>query len=282
MRKSSLGLVAALVGVAALPTFGADINILWYTGGTEVTGGTSYETAVGNLVTQEENPAFNMTGSVNTWNVTFWTGGAMPAGSYNVLVAASSEGPWSTGPSYSALTSAVNSSSFGSRVMLTGQDADWHYTHVPGPSAFNGPAGFLIDAINWAGSGTGMGGLLLGGASQQISFPGIGGVGSINDNTVNIPAAFATFPINKNLTSAGLSDWNTSAHEDFTSVDHTLWTPINQGGSGEDITIVSAATAGGGTSGGGVPEASSTLGLTFLGVVFLFGFARLARRPVAC
>jgi len=279
MRKRSIGLMATLLAIAAGPAFGGTVNILWYTGGTEVSGAGTYEADVNNLVTQEENGAFNTSGSVNTWNVTFWSGGAMPAGSYNVLVAASSEGPWSSTPNYASLTGALNASSFGSRVMLTGQDADWHYANFPGPGNFNGPAGFLIDAINWAGSGTGMGALMLGGSSHTFAFTGIGSVNNINNNTVVIPPAFASFPINSGLTSAGLSGWSISAHEDFTGVDHTLWTPINQDGSGDDITIVSAATASGGTTGGGtVPEASSTFALTFLGVAFLAGFARLARR----
>lgn len=211
----------------------------------------------------------------------------MPAGSYNVLVSASQTGGWSSNPNYTALTGAISgaggaSSFFGNRVMLTGQDADWHYIFGPGHATFDGPAGFLIDAINWAGSGTGMGGVILDGTSFMYStFAGSGSNLGAN-NTVNIPPAYASFPINTGLSSAGLSNWDTSAHNTFNGADTTLWTPINVNGASDPITIVSAATAGGGTSGGGVPEASSTLGLTFLGVVFLFGFARLARRPVAC
>lgn len=278
MRSRILGLIGALLVAGGLNAGAATINILWYTGGTEASGPGTYEADVNALVAAEENPLFNVSGSVNTWNVTFWTGGAMPTGSFNALVVASPQGGWSTYPDYTSLTSSVTSASFGDRVMLTGQDADWHYMNYPGPSAFDGPAGFLIDAINWAGSGTGMGGLLLadGGSEApstvQFMYSMFAGVGSDvgYDNTVNIPSAYASFPINTGLTSAGLSDWSTSAHASFSGYDSTLWTAINVGpdlvgGTGAPITLVSAATASGGT-GGSVPDSTSTAGLLFLGL----------------
>lgn len=247
---------------------GAQINILWYTGGTEASGPGTYETAINSLVAQEENPLFNVSGSVNTWNVTFWSGGAMPAGSYNVLVGASHEGSWSAYPDYTALTSSVTSASFGNRVMLTGQDADWHYMNYPGPSAFDGPAGFLIDAINWAGSGTGLGGVFLDTGLEQGMFASIG-TNAGGSDTVTIPGAYASFPINTGLSSAGLSNWSESAHQSFQGSDPLLWTAINvMNGDGAPITIVSAATAGGGT-GGSVPDATSTAGLVLLGFALI-------------
>ena len=58
--------------------------------------------------------------------------------------------------------------------MVTGQDADWHYINCPGPRNFDGPQGFLLDAINWAGSGTGMGAVFLG-TQSAITSPGLTG-----------------------------------------------------------------------------------------------------------
>jgi len=276
------GIVGAMVAGAASSSYAqGTVNVLWYTGGVQDNVDfPTYTAAVQNLVTQEENPAFNTSGSVNTWNVTFWSGGAMPAGSYNVLINASPEGAWQANPSYGALTSAITgaggaSSFFGNRVMLTGQDADWHYQNHPGPTAFNGPAGFLIDSINWAGSGTGMGGVILdpNGSGLGGLFAGIGMNEGAND-TVDIPPAFATDPVNLGLTSAGLSGWSTSAHETFNGSDPSLWTAINVDGAGNPITIVSAAEVSGGTGGGTVPDGSST---ALLGAI-AFSFVGACRR----
>jgi hypothetical protein len=158
--------------------------------------------------------------------------------------------------------------------MVTGQDADWHYTNFPGPAAFDNPQGFLLDSINWAGSGTGLGLVLLGqegtGGDGASNF-GLTGYSSdeFSQDSVLIPAAEAGFPINTGLTSAGLSNWSSSSHRDFFNVDATMWNGINLDGSfpaGDHfVTIVSASTAGGGI-GGTVPEPSS---------IMLFGSAML-------
>ncbi len=275
MNRKIACLIFSLLGVGVVSASAATLDILWYTGGIVPTGG-SYQSFVNNLVTQEENPLFNVSGSVNTWNVTLWTGGAMPSGSFNALVVASREGFWSTGPDYSSLSSAVTAASFGDRVMLTGQDADWHYMNSPGSANFDGPTGFLIDSINWAGSGTGMGGVFLDSGLESTIFTGTGtDLGS--NNTVNIPGPDASFPINIGLTSGGLSDWNTSAHQSFSGANTTLWTAINVNGAGVPITLVSAATASGGT-GGSVPDSASTGLLAGIGLIALIASRRLVAR----
>ncbi len=296
MKLKSSALIAAFLALESLPVFAGDINILWYTGGVRSDGGSagsSYNDAIMNLVAQEENPLFNVA-SVNTWHVTFWDSGSMPSGSFNVLVGASPQGGWSANPDYSGsspiLTSAgSNSAADYGRVMLTGQDADWHYQFGPGPSKFDGPAGFLIDAINWAGSGSGMGGVFLGATGWGI-FSGIGtDVGG--DNTVNIPPAFASFPINVGLTSAGLSNWGTSAHTSFEGYNSTMWSGINVGpdlgldsaGNPIPITIVTASEVSGGTSGGGssVPDAASTALLIAVGLGLLMAVRAWSTRVAA-
>lgn len=280
--KLKLTAAIAVAVASALPAFaGGTINVLWYTGGVEANAGPgSYVSAVNNLVSQEQNPAFNLTGSVNTWNVTFWSSGAKPAGTFNVLVAASPEGGWLSYPDYSALIAGAGTAAdYGNRVMLSGQDADWHYINGPGSTPFDGPSGFLIDAINWAGSGTGMGGVFLGADTAVYSiFPGSGSSTITGTNSVLIPAPVATFPINTNLTSDGLSNWNTSAHRDFSGYDSSIWEAINLNGNSptvDPITIVTKATAGGGTTPGGatVPDSGSTLALSAMALALL-GFAR--------
>jgi len=258
-------LLAASVFYTTPSASASTVNILWYLGGVTNSGTLgSYTDAVNHLVSQEQS-AFNVSGSINTWNVTFWNGGAMPVGPFNVLVTASPEGPWTTGPSYSALLSSVTEASFGSRVMLTGQDADWHYQNFPGSTPFNGPAGFLIDAINWAGSGTGMGGVLLGTGTLGL-FSGVTST-SIGSDSVQIPSSEASFPVNSGLTSAGLSNWSTSAHDGFVITDPSKWTAINTtgpDGTGTVVTLVSAQEAAGGTS---VPDGGSTAALLGLALV---------------
>jgi len=269
MKKQHIKSIAASVFAATILcgsiASASNVNILWYTGGTETSGPGTYEANINALAAQEQNPGFNVSGSINTWNITYWSGGAMPVGAYNVLVAASKEGSWYTYPNYSALTSSVTASSFGSRVLVSGQDADWHVQNYPGPGSFNGPAGFLIDSINWAASGTGMGGVFLDTGVESSLFSGFTEASSAN-NTVIIPGAYAAYPINVGLTSAGISNSNTASHTSFYSVDPTQWTSINVGGDGSSVTLVSAQEAGGGTS---VPDAgttSSLLGLAMLGL----------------
>jgi hypothetical protein len=266
IRKKSLrrtGLLAlAALAVGATPLFAAStLNVLWYTGGTETcsTGAfATYEALVANLATQ---------GAAHgpTWNVTMWTGGAMPAGSFNVLVVASTTvGPWGldSNPcagSNAALNAAISSSAISlnptvNRIVLTGQDADFHYNYgVPSPNTFDGPQGFLIDSIDWAGQGTGMGAVILDPGncgSNGVCLPasmGTTGVEPIfvnqTDNVV-IPASAASLPIVAGLSSAGLSNWSTSSHQAFSGFDPKLWTGITLNGDVANtfVTVASATT----------------------------------------
>jgi len=272
MKKYTSGLLALTLALAANSMVASTIDILWYVapgtpGGTDLS---TYEANITALAAQELNPVFNVSGSINSWNITFWDGTlSKPSGVYNVLVGGSNNS-FGTG-AYSSLSSAVTSSDFGSRVMLTGQDADYHYINGPGSANFNGPAGFLIDAINWAGSGTGMGGVLLGlDAASAISFAGESASNAAHED-VNIPVAYATYPINVGLSSSGLSNWGTSDHNTFSGINSSLWTVINITNAGDAVTIVSAGSADGGTT---VPDATATVGLLGLGVMLLAGFKR--------
>ncbi|MEO6798910.1 MAG: PEP-CTERM sorting domain-containing protein [Rhodanobacter sp.] len=286
---SSKHLLRSIALVAGLTLSGtvlaSTLNILWYTGGTEATGPGSYETNMDALAASAPGAPGG-----NTWNVTYWTGGAMPTGSFNALVIASPEGGWATYPDYAPLQTALGSVTFGDRLMLTGQDTDWHYQFGPGPTNFDGPKGFLLDSINWAGSGTGMGLVALGMDGMgtcggvTLGLSGYAGDCKTTEN-VQIPSAYASFPINTDLTSGGLSNWGTSAHVGFTGLDSSKWTGINVDGSvdctGDPtacryVTIVSAATGGGGI-GTPVPEPAQ-LGMFGLGALLIGLFAGLRRR----
>jgi hypothetical protein len=209
----------------------------------------------------------------------------MPTGTFNVLVIASPEGGWSPNPDYSALSAAGLTFSTSSRLMLTGQDADWHNIFGPGPVA-DGPAGFLFDSIGWAGSGTGMGLVALGQDGSLVGLTAGYSVTGGSTNNVIIPTAFAGFPINTGLTSAGLSNWNTSAHVIFANIDTTVWTGINVDGnqcdaSGNSLTggpcnaFVTIVTQGG--MGGITTPEPGTLVMFGSG---LLGFAGMLRRKL--
>lgn len=271
-----LGLVA---GVPATATAGT-INVLWYTGGVREASiyFTSYQDMVNDLVKSAPSAPGG-----NTWNVTYWNSGAeptAPAGGYNVLVTASPEGPWFTDPNFSALTTAASSITLGDRIMLTGQDADWHEQSVPGPANFDGPKGFLLNSINWAGSGNGLGAVFLGGYTQTgFTLTGVA-QSDANQDDVRIPTAFASFPINTNLTTKGLSSWATSAHRSYTISDTTMWTGINTSGDSttQFVTVVSAQSASGGVT--AIPE-PSTLVSAVLAVLAGSGYGWRHRRVKA-
>jgi hypothetical protein len=280
-----LGL-AITFGLVSMTARAGTVNVLWYTGGVDTGSAPTYSDDVATLA------ADSVSAGQNTWNVTLWSGGAVPSGTFNVLVVASPEGGWSPFPTYTDLNAAALSFDPATqRVMLTGQDADWHFRFGPGPTPFDGPQGFLVDSINWAASGTGLGLVALGQDGMgSCAFGGSGGAllglsgfsnsGCGTDNVV-IPGGVAANPVNTGLTSAGLSNWGQSAHVEFTGLS-SAWTGINIDGNetsfGGDatcstdtpdggcdyVTIVSASSVGGGITPGGppgspTPEPSSLL-----------------------
>lgn len=280
------GVVLAFVALALAgsPAQASTIDILWYTGG--VTNAPDYKTAYTSLAAS--NPGGN------AWNITFWDSGPKPVGSFNTLVVASQIGGWTTDPNYAALTAAgLTEASFGNRVMVTGQDTDWHYLNGPGDGttaqSFNGPRGFLANAINWSGSGTGLGAVVMAADAGFSLFSGLGTESSGTDD-VRIPSAFTGLPINSGLTSAGLSNWGESAHESWSGTDTTKWAQINVAGEScsdpsanpdassctNFVTLIKAAEAGGGLGDGATatPEPSTML---LLGTTLAGFSARLWR-----
>jgi hypothetical protein len=282
----SLGLLLVVLSVFGAPTAQAStIDILWYTGG--VTNSPDYKTSYTSLAAS--NPGGN------AWNIVFWDSGPIPAGTFNTLVVASQIGGWTTNPNYSALSAAgLTETSFGNRVMVTGQDTDWHYLNGPGDGttgqAFNGPRGFLSNAINWSGSGTGLGAVVLSADAGFALFTGLG-TESFGGEDVRIPSAFTGLPINSGLTTAGLSNWGTSSHQSWTGTDTTKWAQINVlGDTCSDtsanpaasactnfVTLIKAEEAGGGL-GDGVGAAPEPSTLVLLGTALAGLSARAWRK----
>ncbi len=265
-------LIAAGVLMVPSAVLAAPINVLW------TSGSTAYNANIQELAT--EAATFDPKGDGNlTWNLTLWDAstGSGPAGgfsAYDVLVIGSSCN-FSTGGNCSgtgyfgngvfldgiiALEAEIKAAR-GTRTFLSGQDADWH-DRVNRRDRDNGPKGFMINAVNWAASGTGMGIMSM---TDRISNDNgwWTAAGSFlatelgdspfwyNSETVTIGAGQEDFPVNEGLTSAGLSNWRTSSHACF--ADLPGFTRINfapRGGAQCGVTIVTAGRESGGTDGG--------------------------------
>lgn len=150
----------------------------------------------------------------------------------------------------------------GDRTFLSGQDADWHYISKPG-AVDNGPRGFLVNAVNWAASGTRMGVVALTDAWYLDNHPDSqynrrwwldensflkdeleGYVSYFREINVVIPTATSDFPINEGLTTAGLSNWGIYSHAVFDK-DIPGYISINDAGTrpGYAVTIVTGSEA---------------------------------------
>ncbi|MGZ2256152.1 VPLPA-CTERM sorting domain-containing protein [Roseobacter sp. A03A-229] len=218
------------------------------------------------------------------WNLTFWDGLSDPTFSnYDVLVIGStcntggsgncggSNGFFGNGLTADGVLSYGDeiAAARGNRTFLSGQDADYHYLYdgSPGPLVDNGPKGFIINAVNWAASGTGLG--IVSMTDRYLNNSGwwtadgsflkdeLGNAPFfLQMENVDIGPGQGGFPINEGLTDAGLSNWGTSSHACFDSV--TGYTAINLAGSGINagcgVTIVTARSAGGDTGGGDNPD----------------------------
>jgi hypothetical protein len=269
--------VVALAMVA--PASAASINVLWYEN-----SGAGYEAGINAL------SGDSVAHGGNSWNITYWNGStALPAGSYNVLVVGSDV---SFFQNYTGLHSFLTSHTLGDRIMVSGQDADFHFLDNSGSFAgthaqtdFNSAQGFLVDAVNWAASGTGLGvvfeGVNLAANGLDTANAALAGLGSQsgeggNENVI-IPGAYASFPINAGLTTGGLSGWGNSYHYHWTGSNTSDWTPINTSGdfAGSYVTLVSAATADEPTTASPEPATLTMLGM---GVASLCGFGWRKRK----
>jgi len=280
LRSVALGATVVVVMALAGTVQATAIDVLWYTWDPV---GSSYRNNVAAFAANVQTYA---AGSGLTWNLTFFGPGDTPTFSnYDVMVTESNV--WPT-VDYSGLLAnkAAIEAARGSRTFLSGQDADYHIQN----GSFNddGPRGFVINAVNWAATGTGLGivGLADGWRDSgsvwfldNNSFLKAELAGYLQyqqEESVVIPAASAGYPVNAGLTTAGLSNWVVSAHMEF-SKSLPGYSSINDAGDfpGWAVTVVTEGSAGGGTGGGDEPGGPVPEPLTM--ALFGMGVAGLVR-----
>jgi hypothetical protein len=249
-----------LLGLAPLKVWARTIDVLWYT---YAHPGSTYVQTVQKL--SDVVHTLPQAGGIR-WRLTFFRPGSPPLvfGRYHVLVIHSGEafqtgqkssasGPdaeeRNASPDYSGIlkNKTAIEAARGDRTFITGADADVHMISgdsgnapvdsggqrlacnppITGRSCWDGALGHLVNAVNWAGNGSGLGIVSL----VAGEFPGsewwlhrdsflraelfghvtIWGPGH-RENEPAIPVAAQSHPLNAGLTSKGLSHWNHSFH----------------------------------------------------------------------
>jgi hypothetical protein len=261
-----LARLVLLCAAWAVPAPAATIDVLW-TSGSAIYNANVIEIAA---AAPGHDPAGD---GATAWRLAFWDPGRdrLPdLAAYDVLVigatydtdgsygvgAGGSTGFFGNGVSAAGVLAngAAIQAARGSRTLITGLDPDWHdYNNAIART--DGPRGYLINAVNWAGTGDGLGIVAL--ADRYHLGPGAGG-GWWTDgdsflaselsgrafarqaNSVFVEPDAAALPVNEGLSTAGLSDWNTSAHAVLKPVDGYVvanWSgPDRTGGA---VTLVS-------------------------------------------
>jgi hypothetical protein len=242
-----------------------------------------------------------------SWNVSFFgpTDPAPTFSNYDVLVIHSGEAfrtgtPLAT-PNYAGILSNKTAieAARGTRTFISGADADFHA--VRGDSgtcpaancgAFDGARGYMINAVNWAASGPGLGIVSFYHGEFAGSFwwndPNSflrseleGKWASRRDNAPIIPASALGYEVNENLTSVGLSSWSISFHGLFSNVSGYVSTVDSGFGDGHSVSIATIDLCQPSSNqyciSSTVDEPTSTL-LVGGGIALLFVVSRQARR----
>lgn len=268
---------------ALAATISNSIDVLWY-GSPNPT----YNATISELAQQASSFDPASDGSLE-WNLTIWnpSDAAPNFSDYDVFVVGTQYNLFGLNFSGILENKDAISEARGDRTFLSGQDADLHYIINIGPRP-NGPLGFLVNAVNWAASGTGMGIVSLPDGVDNRGQPTSqrwwlhedsflkdeleGYVSYFQEDFVVIPPTTSDFPVNEGLTTAGLSNWSRSSHAAF---DNNIpgYLSINDADNhpGFAVTIVTATEADGCTTNCNsdvqkVPESSSRLGLLLLAV----------------
>lgn len=245
-------------------TQAAPIDVLWYT---YADPASEYRREISRLSSLVHTlPQSNGT----SWNLTYWDAGtaAPDFSAFDVLVIESGEafltGPLKKGPhatpDYSGIldSKAAIEAARGNRTFITAADSDFHAIrgntgNIPydsnapdgggkcipaltSPDCWDGALGHLVNAVNWAGSGNGLGIVSFLDGEHPGSFwwthensflrnelDGKVDYAGSEQNPILNPRQVG-HPLNCGLTSKGLSGWNKSFHAFFLPVEG--YTPI--------------------------------------------------------
>ena len=272
-RRCNLIVTVLLGAIISAAATAEQINILWYT---YAAPGSEYRAFYSALA-----GAPQVTGV--DWRITFFgpTDPAPDFGRYNVLVIHSGEA-WRTNPpggslatpDYSGILNnrAAIEAVRGERTFISAADADFHA--IRGDSgqcidahcgAFDGALGYVVNAVNWAASGAGLGilsffhGEFAGSLwwEDPASFLRAELLGNVvnfqpDENNAIIPAPATSYPLNQGLTTTGLSNWNNSFHGGFPdSLPGYAPTVVSGSHPGYAVSIATSAFVNGGISGPG-------------------------------
>lgn len=254
-------LSAALIAGLSLSSLAQanTINVLWYTyadPASEYRQKFSQLASVVHTLPQSDG---------SSWNLTYWdaTSAAPDFSAYNVLVVESGEsfrtgatpgGPLAI-PNYSGIldNKVAIEAARGDRTFITGADSDFHALrgdtgNIPDdPNApdgggkcapaltasgcWDGAVGHSVNAINWAGSGNGLGIVSFLDGEHPGSFWWTNANSFLRDELAGhvdyagsdqnpvINPLQAGYLFNSGLTSQGLSDWDNSFHATFLPID---------------------------------------------------------------
>ena len=320
-------LLTAVVGLAiqSAAAYADQLDVLWYTWADPAS-----EYRASGLSAIAADAAGNAKSAGNSWTITQWDDNApLPTlGDYDVLVIESGA-PFRTGavpgtfwPTHDAYAGILANKSAieavrGDRTFITATDADFHAIRgdsgncagVSGCALWDGARGHLINAIDWAGSGNGLGVVALLNINEFDQNPNLdasnrywwddgnsflygelrGNFRTIaSSNSASITPQAAHLPLNEGLTALGLSDWHNSFHGEFLDgtpgYSEVVDSAFNAGYAYAIATTATIDAGRGGRDALPVPEPLSVeMLLLGLGVVMLWPRRRpagMARRAV--
>ncbi|KIO49416.1 PEP-CTERM sorting domain-containing protein [Nitrosospira sp. NpAV] len=288
----------------------SSINVLWYTyadPASEYRQKFSQLASVVHTLPQSDG---------STWNLTYWdaNSAAPDFSAYNVLVVESGEsfrtgatpnGPLAI-PDYGGIldNKVAIEAARGDRTFITAADSDFHALrgdtgNIPddpsapdgggkcapaltAPSCWDGAVGHSVNAINWAGSGNGLGIVSFLDGEHPGSFWWTNAnsflrdelAGHVNyagaDQSPVINPLQAGYAFNSGLTSQGLSDWDNSFHATFLPIDGYTQIVDSSLRPGSAVAIATSV----------VPE-SETYAMMLAGLTLIGAITRRRKNPVA-
>lgn len=289
IRTGRLAAVALFIAAADARPGAADntIDVLWYT---YAHPQSEYRTA--GIAALASTAHRHPEGSGVAWKLTFFDPHSPTPdfAAYDVLVIHSGErfrsgppgGPLAT-PDYTGIlgNKAAIAAARGERTIISGTDADFHAIRgdtgrcPPGAGCghWDGARGYLINMVNWAASGRGLGIVAL----LDGEFPPLdqrwwtrpdsflhddlaGRVSYFRDNAPVIPVRATRYPLNGGLTTRGLADWTISMHGGFADAIGYTGTVFSSRKPDVPVTIATTAYVGAATVPAPEPSLAARVG----------------------